>query len=73
MLMLDTIRNIYLKDECNYFILESQNLLLYSLDDSSIKIHNRTNEIQVSATNYLDSNNCQLNLIDLNVKKGEIS
>lgn len=47
MLVLDTIRNIYLKDECNYFILESQNLLLYSLDDSSIKIHNKTNEIQV--------------------------
>lgn len=47
MLVLDTIRNIYLKDECNYFILESQNLVLYSLDDSSIKIHNRTNEIQV--------------------------
>lgn len=48
MLVLDTIRNIYKKDECNYFILESQNLLLYSLDDSSIKIHLRTNEIQVS-------------------------
>ncbi len=50
MLVLDTIRNIYLKDECNYFILESQNLLLYSLDDSSIKIHNKTNEIQVKYT-----------------------
>ena len=47
MLVLETIRNIYKKDECNYFILESQNLVLYSLDDSSIKIHNRTNEIQV--------------------------
>lgn len=48
MLVLDTIRNIYLKDECNYFILESQNMLLFSLDDSSIKIHNKSNEIQVN-------------------------
>ena len=48
MLALDTIRNIYLKDECNYFILESQNMLLFSLDDSSIKIHNKSNEIQVN-------------------------
>jgi WD repeat and FYVE domain-containing protein 3 len=44
--VLNSIRNIYQKDECNYFILESQNILLYSLDDSSLKIHNRTNEIQ---------------------------
>lgn len=52
MMVLDTIRNIYKKDECNYFILESQNLLLYSLDDSSIKIHNRTNDIQVNLFNH---------------------
>ena len=53
MLVLDTIRNIYLKDPCNYFILESQNLLLYSLDDKSIKIHNKANEIQVKHLNII--------------------
>ncbi len=50
MLILDSIKTIYLNDQCNYFILESQNLLLYSLDDSNIKIHTKSNEIQV---NYL--------------------
>ena len=46
-MVLESIKNIYKKDECNYFILESQNLLLYSLDDTSIKIHIRSNELQV--------------------------
>jgi hypothetical protein len=45
--VLDSIRNLYKKDEYNYFILESQNLVLYSLDDTSIKINMKTHEIQV--------------------------
>lgn len=46
-MVLECIKNIYKKDECNYFILESQNILLYSLDDTSIKIHLRTQDLQV--------------------------
>ena len=46
-LVLNTIRNIYNKDHCNYFLLESQNVLLYSMDETSIKIHIRNNDIQV--------------------------
>jgi hypothetical protein len=45
--VLDSIKNLYKKDEYNYFILESQNLVLYSLDDTSIKINLKTHEIQV--------------------------
>jgi hypothetical protein len=45
--VLDAIKNLYQKDEYNYFILESQNLVLYSLDDSSMKIHIKAHEIQV--------------------------
>lgn len=45
--VLDSIKNLYKKDERNYFILESQNLVLYSLDDTSIKIHCKNHEIQV--------------------------
>lgn len=53
-LVLSTIRNIYTNDECNYFILESQNQLLYSLDDSNIKIHLRSNEIQLRFIEILE-------------------
>lgn len=52
--MLSTIRNIYTNDECNYFILESQNQLLYSLDDSNIKIHLRGNDIQLRFIEILE-------------------
>lgn len=52
-MVLESIKNIYKKDECNYFILESQNLLLYSLDDTSIKIHIRSNELQVYILDWL--------------------
>ena len=54
MMVLETIRNIYKKDECNYFILESQNMILYSLDESSIKIHTKTNEIQMKFIEILE-------------------
>ena len=54
MLVLDTIKAIYLNDECNYFLLESQNMILYSLDDSNIKIHTRTNEIQLKFIEILE-------------------
>jgi len=52
--VLETIRNIYIKDECNYFILESQNMIFYSLDESSIKIHTKTNEIQLKFIEILE-------------------
>ncbi|CAF0832439.1 unnamed protein product, partial [Brachionus calyciflorus] len=52
--VLETIRNIYVKDECNYFILESQNLLFYSLDDSSMKVHLKNNDIQVKFIEILE-------------------
>lgn len=51
--VLETIRNIYAKDECNYFILESQNLPFYGLDETSMKVHIKSNEIQVFCFNLI--------------------
>ncbi len=55
LLVLSAIRTIYQNDDCNYFILESQNCLLYSLDDASnIKIHTRSNELQIKFLEILE-------------------
>ncbi len=53
-MVLDAVRGVYTKDECNYFILESQNLLLFSFEETSIKILNRTNDIQLKFIELLE-------------------
>ena len=52
--VLESIRSLYKKDDYNYFILESQNLVLYSLDGTSIKIQTKTNEVQVKFIEILE-------------------
>lgn len=54
LLVLDSIRTIYQNDACNYFILDSHNLLLYSLDDNNLKIQTRSNEIQIRFLEILE-------------------
>ena len=54
LLILESIRTIYQNDDCNYFILESQNMVFYSLDDSGIKIHTRSNELQIKFLEILE-------------------
>lgn len=53
-LVLDSIKNIYQKDEANYFILESQNVLLYNLDDFSIKIHLKSRDLQLKFIDIIE-------------------
>jgi hypothetical protein len=51
-IILNKIRNIYIKDECNYYILESNSVILYSQDDCSIKIHKKPHEILSTLITY---------------------
>ena len=46
-LVLDTMQSIYDKEPCNYFILELHNMLLYSLDESSMRVHLKSTDVQV--------------------------
>ena len=46
--VLDKIRHIYERDQCNYFILESKNIILFGLDETNAKLEGRDPEIQVS-------------------------
>ncbi len=47
LLILHKILNIFEKDDYNYCLLESHNILLYSLDSLSVKIHTKPMDIQV--------------------------